>query len=95
MLSNENIEKIEQMVLDMGKICNGASSRLTQEEIAEVIANQMLLEHNTIEQLMIGVIQKTICKLSETESWRVDARNEASIEWCKKVSQIDAHFPFI
>jgi len=93
LMREEKEEKLRQMVKDLSNICNGASSQ--QDKIADILFKQFMVEHNTLEQCMLGVIQKFICKIASHPYYSVDGRNEDSYHWAKNVAEIDARFPFI
>jgi len=88
-----NEEKVAKMIEDLSRIVNGGGYH--KERLAKAMAKQFLREHNTLQQLMLGTIQKFIVEITELEYLPVDARNEASIKWCKEVAKLDARFPFI
>lgn len=87
-----NEEKGKEIIKTLSKMMNGCGNK---DKVAEAMARQFRCEHNTLEQLMIGLFQKMIVAIAEDEHLPVDARNEASIAWCKKVAEIEARFPFI
>lgn len=68
------------------------ASDIDQSKIARDIAKEVTKEHRTSQQLFIKLLSNII---NEYENAKSDPRNNASVNWCKKVSKIDNNFPFI
>lgn len=60
--------------------------------LAEVMKHTTLKEHRTIQQRFLQSLANYIDLLTDFDT---DLRNEAGINWCKSVSQIEHRFPFI
>lgn len=80
----------------LGKFCNG--NAFPRDEVVEAIALAFRREHNTIQQCEIRLLWRVFQKLAEDyEGHGGDARNEASLEFIKKVAEEtrDMKFPFV
>ena len=84
----ERSAKIENAVKTLVDELNGGDPKF----VAEVMYNEMRVTHRTLQQRFIGALAVFIENMKQMGT---DLRNEASIEWCKKVSEIDRCFPFI
>jgi len=85
-------EKIRDMIKELSNLVNHGHN---EASLAKTMAHEFRQHHNTLEQQMIKVLQQFIVEVSKIDEWKVDARNEASIKWCKEVATIEARFPFI
>lgn len=78
--------KIENIIKEMSEYINGGNPEL----LAEMFFIAMEKEHRTLQQSFIRSIALFIKMMSKMPT---DLRNQAAVEWCKKVSEIEAVFP--
>lgn len=82
-----------QIIEGVQMIREGINSiSLDKKAIIKNLALLFFKTHRTLQQSTLQLIALFIEEVSESET---DLRNEASIEWCKKVTAIDHYFPFI
>ena len=62
--------------------------RLTEEQLYQFLVKQ----HTTLQQAFFRVINQIIYRYGDKEGLSVDARNEASVEFCKRLSESEARF---
>lgn len=82
------IKKLTDMIKEMSGTNNGGNPKF----LATALLNAMNEEHRTLQQSFINSIALFIKMMSEMP---IDLRNQAAVEWCKKVSEIEAIFPRI
>ncbi|MHA1972821.1 MAG: hypothetical protein ACTSW1_07505 [Candidatus Hodarchaeales archaeon] len=82
--------KIEEAFQTIVKATNSMGST---DHVAKQIAEKLQREHRTICQNTLRLMSEIIIEMAAVDS--TDGRNEASINWCKKVAEIPAYFPFI
>ena len=80
--------KVKKATREFADILNGIDSQFVAEDMYE----EMLHTHRTLQQNFIRAIGSFVTRMSKMET---DGRNEAAVEWCKKISQIDCHLPLI
>jgi hypothetical protein len=68
------------------------ATNIDKTTIAKGLAKLFVKTHRTLQQSTMQLIPLFIEEISNIET---DLRNEASIEWCKKVTKLDHYFPFI
>ena len=81
----------EALAEELFDIINGAD-----EEFYDAIRDRFVKEHPTLQQVFVGLLQRLI--LVHARRARIDMRNEASIQWAKKVENLTegyAGFPYI
>ena len=59
------------------------------------IVNAILNEHRTHQQNIVRNLRDILACLSVGMQDCTDMRNEASFEFCKKVDEMDHHFPYV
>lgn len=62
------------------------------KSVSEALIEEMHRTHRTLQQAFFRMLQRFIEGYSKMKS---DARNEASVEWFRKVSQYQEHLPLI
>ena len=85
-----NKDKIPGIVEQLLEITS--ASEIDQGEVARDFVKELTSKHRTSQQLLIKLLSKIVKNYSET---RYDPRNQASVLWAKKVSEIDNNFPYI
>lgn len=80
----------KEIVQKLTKSCN--SSVFNHKQFAKDLAESFMGEHRTLQQGVVKVLAEFI---SEVSTFPTDLRNEAAVEWCKKVREIEVVFPFI
>jgi hypothetical protein len=70
----------------------GILNHSNKDFIAYAIYDEMRRTHRTLQQSFMGMLAAFIGRMKEMET---DARNEAAIQWCKKVAEIDRNFPTV
>jgi hypothetical protein len=83
-------KSLEEIIGTLSEMVNNMT--FDYDEAAKILSSRFICEHRTLQQSMIKLIA---CFLKNISTFNTDLRNEAAIEWAKKVSQIDSHFPFI
>ncbi len=63
-----------------------------EEAVIQGIVEALQGSHRTLQQSFVRCMAKALIEYSNT---RFDARNEASIDFAKKVKELEHHFPFI
>lgn len=63
-----------------------------EADLAEAMFNAMRETHRTLQQ---NFIRSLVLFFQKMKDMPTDLRNEASVEWCKKVSEIEALLPKI
>jgi hypothetical protein len=84
--------KVFQQMVDC---CNGGD----QWNIVKAFCNVMVVTHRTLQQQMIGMLVRCIVDYSKEydKVWHgnTDARNQAAIEFCRKLAEQSIYFPYI
>lgn len=62
------------------------------ESVISGLLEALTGSHRTIQQETCAILHETLKQYSKQSS---DARNQASIDWAKNISEIDAYFPYI
>lgn len=91
-MNEEKAGKIKEMMKILSDANNSSSAEA--ERIAEIMAEEFLRDHRTLQQGMTRTFYHFFKKVAEYSNWN-DARNAASMRWIKKVSDIEGYFPFI
>ena len=86
--AQERIKKLTDMIKELSSTNNGGNP----EFLATAFYNAMTQEHRILQQSFISSIALFIKIMSRMPT---DFRNQAAVEWCKKVSEIEAVFPRI
>ena len=86
-LKKDKIPGIVEQLLELT-----TSSEIDQNHIARDFVEVLKRKHRTSQQLLIKLFSKIVKNYSEA---RYDPRNQASVLWAKKVSEIDNNFPYI
>jgi len=68
------------------------ASETDQNHIARDFVKRLAKKHRTSQQLLIKLLSKILHEYSNTN---FDPRNQASVEWSKKVSELDNNFPYV
>lgn len=79
-----------EIVQRLSKSCNNTA--FNHKQFAKDLADSLRREHRTLQQGVVKVLAEFI---SEVSTFQTDMRNESAVEWCKKVREIEAVFPFI
>jgi hypothetical protein len=87
MLTDQKVELQDALSIILNR---GNSSEAT--EMAECLLETLRLEHRTLQQNFWRVMQCLMTRYAEAPS---DLRNEASVEWTRKASEVEAFFPYI
>ena len=66
---------------------------MSDKELEDGMLNALLDEHRTLQQSFFRVLHNVMKQYAATKYY--DLRNEASIEYAKRVSELDHHFPLI
>ena len=83
-------DKIPEVVEQLLELIT--SSEIDQGKIARDFLKEITSKHRTSQQLLLKLFSKIIEEYSKA---RYDPRNEASVIWAKKVSEIDNNFSYI
>lgn len=84
-------ERSKSVAKEIFDVINGA-----EPELHDALREVFLTEHPTLQQSFVELLQKLI--LTHATREYTDLRNEASVDWAKKVAAITegyAGFPFI
>jgi hypothetical protein len=86
-------EKIrrEELSTKVMEVVSSANS-FHEEDVAQTMFLALSKSHRTIQQSFFRAFSILVNKMKDMP---VDARNEAAVEWCKKVSEIETNFPRI
>ena len=87
----EQEKKTRQIVKDFSDLANNLAN--DDNAIADTFCDEFNRTHRTLQQGIAKLLYLFIAKASKTEY--SDARNEATIEWFKKVAEIEQYFPLI
>lgn len=66
---------------------------MSEKELEEGMLNALLDEHRTLQQSFFRVLHNVLEQYADTKYY--DLRNEASVEYAKKVRELDHYFPLI
>ena len=83
-------EKIPGLVDKFMKFTTANNS--DQKKIARDFIKELKRKHRTSQQLLIKLISEIIKEYSDAN---YDPRNQESVSWCKKVSEINNNFSYI
>jgi hypothetical protein len=89
-LNKKEMEAAKEIIEKLSHISNNMA--FNNEDFAKELANNFQKEHRTLQQ---GIIKVLAVFIAEVSTFNTDLRNEATVQWCKKVSEIEAIFPFI
>jgi hypothetical protein len=89
-LNKKEMDCAREIIEKLSQISNNMS--FNNEDFAKELANNFRKEHRTLQQ---GIIKVLAVFIAEVSTFSTDLRNEAAVQWCKKVSEIEAIFPFI
>lgn len=81
----------EELAEKVMEVVSSANS-FHEEDLAQIMFLALSKSHRTIQQNFFRAFSILIKKMKDMP---VDARNEAAVEWCKKVSEIEAQLPRI
>jgi len=76
----------------MQTLIDSTNCMIGEKEMAEGMLEALLGSHRTLQQSFFRVFAKTMKQYSEAN---YDLRNEASVEFAKKVNELDHYFPFV
>ncbi len=79
MLEGNEIAEFEKL---LDKAVNGS---MGERQLVDIFVSYYELNHNTLSQSFIRAIKSAIGEIADTGR-PVDARNEASLEWCRAVT---------
>jgi hypothetical protein len=85
-------ERNEAVVKEIFDLLNKMTN---EKDLLTEFVKHLDREHRTLQQNFLGMLRLIILEYSENTG--MDARNEASKKWAKKVAEMDDgyHFPFI
>ncbi len=63
--------------------------------IAKHMATAFSGNHRTLQQSMMRVLADFIAEVGKVDDKWTDDRNMNSINWCRRVGELEKHFPFI
>lgn len=86
-LKKDKIPEVVKQLLELT-----SASEIDQGKIARDFVKELTHKHRTSQQLLIKLFSKIVKNYSEA---RYDPRNQASVIWAKKGSEIDNTFPYI
>lgn len=89
-LNKNEIESAKEIIEKLSRTSNNMA--FNHKQFAKELANNFRREHRTLQQGLISVLAEFIAEIATFDT---DLRNEAAINWCKKVKEIEAAFPFI
>jgi hypothetical protein len=89
-MNQESQAKLENAVTALFSSLNVMGG---ENEIIEVVSKMVRSEHRTLQQNFWRVIKNVAADYSENT--RSDCRNQGSIEFTKKISDIDCYLPFV
>ena len=97
-----NFERREELHEGMVKFENMVNKGLGHDKLAHLaIATSFTRFHRTLQQLVIGILARTIIYLADEYKKNparfTDLRNEQSFKWIEKVADVsrDSYFPYI
>lgn len=76
----------------MEVVVNATNSMGCEKELAERMLIAITGQHRTLQQSFFRVFVDMAEKYADTRS---DLRNDASVDFAKKVAKLDHHFPFV
>jgi len=85
-------DKIREMMKIFSKLANGSSANA--KKIAEVMGDEFLYDHRTLQQNMTRILYEFFKYVAEN-SRGSDDRNAQSMVYIKAVAEIETYFPFI
>jgi hypothetical protein len=77
----------------MATIIDATNVMGSEKDVAAGILEGLLSSHKTLQQSFMRAFIEAMKEYADTP-FR-DARNEASVEFARKVKELDVHFPFI
>ena len=89
-LKEKNEKALEEIIECLSGMVNNMA--FDYDEAAKILSSRFVRVHRTLQQSTLRLIARFMKSISGFDT---DLRNEAGIEWAKKVSQIDSNFPFI
>lgn len=84
-----NITRTKEAMEEMLRVVNYSGS---EEDMTQAIVEVLQGSHRTLQQSFMRVFAKALAEYAET---RTDLRNESAVDFAKRVSQLEHHFPFI
>lgn len=81
----------ETLTVKIMEVVSSANS-LQEEDLADIMFLSLSRTHRTIQQSFFRAFAILVKKMKDMP---MDARNEAAVEWCKKVSEIETNLPRI
>jgi hypothetical protein len=95
-------ERREKLREGMSKFESMVNTGLGHDKLAHLaVADAFVRFHRTLQQLVVGILVRTILYLADEYSKNparyTDARNEQSFKWIEKVAEVskDSYFPYI
>ena len=76
----------------MQTLIDSTNCMVGEKEMVQGMLDALLGSHRTLQQSFFRVFAKTMDHYSHAH---YDLRNEASVEFAKKVKELDHHFPFV
>ncbi len=90
-MSIEKVSKTsEDSMKEILRVCNYMSS---EAEVAKGMLDALTNEHRTIQQSFFRSLDLMMKQYAELNS--ADGRNQMSVDYCKRVSDMKFNFPFI
>ena len=89
---NKDLKDAEDIIESVEKITD-VLNHSNPEYVAKIMFTKIERTHRTLFQKFTGCLSSLIAKMGESQF--VDGRNTLAVEWCKKVSKLEASFPYI
>ena len=86
-------ERKEEMQKALEKVVDLLNTMTGEKEMAEAFFSSLVGQHRTLQANFWRMIQSVAKAYGETK-WH-DLRNQAAVEYCKKISGVEQHIPFI
>ena len=86
------MEQRDKVKAAMQTLVDSTNCMCGEKEMAQGMLDALTGSHRTLQQSFFRVFVDTMEKYSET---RTDLRNEASVDFAKKIVKLDHHFPFV
>jgi len=86
--AKQDQEKVKQSIETIINYINGGDHK----ELAAMMFETMRHTHRTLQQKFLHAMYIFLQKMKDMPT---DGRNQDSVAWCKKISEIEGFFPFI
>lgn len=95
-MKNRDEEILQGIIEQLAQVVNNMA--FDYKEGSEILADALVRKHRTLQQstvrLLAGMIKEYV-RLIDEEKWGTDLRNEACLEWARKVAGFDSYFPTV